>query len=116
MPLRMQLILLFCFALAIIFGMAWWNIWREKPSADSWGIAACFIYALMCLKETIISRPPDLAHNLARNVDWLFKSVGGMVFGTLGLIVFSHYYRQDESIKSPNEPADHLSGNPNPRN
>ena len=113
MPIRMQLGLLFYSALAIIFGAAWWSIWREKPSADSWGIAASFIYALMCLKETITSRPPDLAHNVAHNVDWLFKSMGGLVFGTLGLIVFSHYYRQDDSIKSSNGAADHLSRTPN---
>jgi hypothetical protein len=115
MPLRMQLILLFCLALAVIFGAAWWNIWKEKPSADPWGIAASFIYALMSLRGTITSWPPDLAHKLVHNADWLFKSVCGLVIGTFGLIVFSHYYRQDDSIMSRNGTADHLSVDPDPR-
>ena len=114
LPLRMQIGLAFLLALALIFGAAWWNVWMEKPSADAWGLAASLIYALMFLGETIYSWPPDLAHNLARNGDWLFKNVGGLFVGTLGVAVFSQHFRQDEFIENTSVPADPLSGNPNP--
>jgi hypothetical protein len=114
LPLRVQIGLAFFLALALIFGAAWWNIWMEKPSADAWGLAASLIYALMFLGETIYSWPPDLAHNLAHNGDWLFKNVGGLFVGTLGVAIFSQHFRQDESIEYRSVPADHLSGNPNP--
>ena len=78
------------------------------------GLAASLIYALMFLGGTIYSWPPDLAHNLARNGDWLFKNVGGLFVGTLGVAVFSQNFRQDESIKNPSEPADQLPGKPAP--
>jgi hypothetical protein len=93
LPTRMQIGLAFYLALGFVFGAAWWTISREKPTADAWGIAASFIYALTFLIETIASQPPDLAHNIARNGDWLFKNVGGLVVGILGLVVFSHNSR-----------------------
>jgi hypothetical protein len=114
LPLRMQIGLAFFGALALIFGAAWWNIWMEKPSADSWGLAASLIYALMFLGETIYSWPPDLAHNLTRNGDWLFKNAGGLFVGTLGVAVFSQHFRQDDSIEKSSEPVSQLPGKPAP--
>jgi hypothetical protein len=110
MPVRMQFGLALGLTLAFIFGAAWWNLWMERPSADSWGIAASFVYALMFLRAILTTNPPDLAHNLAHNFDWLFKNVGGLAMGTFGIVVFSHYFQQDDSILSPNEPSDPLSG------
>jgi len=114
LPLHVQLDLALYLALALVFGAAWWTIWREKPSADAWGIAASLIFALMFLGETIDSWPSDLAHNLARNGHWLFKNVGGLFLGTAGLVLFFQDYRQHHSIKNTSEPAGQLTGKPAP--
>src|SRR5436309_15023300 len=35
--------------LATVFGLTWWNVWREKRSARIWGIAASLINILLPL-------------------------------------------------------------------
>ena len=42
-------------ALAVVFGMAWWTVWKGRPSARGWGIAASLINILASLSP-IISR------------------------------------------------------------
>jgi hypothetical protein len=39
--------------LATFFGVAWWTVWEEKPSAKKWGIAASLINNLVMLCEII---------------------------------------------------------------
>jgi len=38
---------------AVLFGVAWWKIWRQRPSARTWGIAACILLALHPLWRVI---------------------------------------------------------------
>jgi len=45
--------------LAIIFGLAWWTIWKEKLSARGWGIAASLIYVLISLWPIIYRSDSD---------------------------------------------------------
>ncbi len=44
--------------LAIIYGVAWWTIFKGKSSARGWGITASLAYILFSLSEIIyFSRP-----------------------------------------------------------
>jgi len=36
-------------ALATIYGVAWWTLWKRKPSARGWAIAASVTYVLLSL-------------------------------------------------------------------
>jgi len=40
-----------CFfpVLAVILAIAWWKVWKEKPSGWRWGIAASLTYILIAL-------------------------------------------------------------------
>lgn len=40
---------LICPIEAIIFSLAWWSVWKEKPSAKFWGIAASLTWLLTAL-------------------------------------------------------------------
>jgi ABC-type Mn2+/Zn2+ transport system permease subunit len=31
---------------AVVFGVAWWKIWKQRPPARTWGIGACILLAL----------------------------------------------------------------------
>ena len=35
--------------LAAIYAMSWWMVWRDKPSARAWGIAASSAYVVLSL-------------------------------------------------------------------
>lgn len=35
--------------LAVILAIAWWTVWKEKPSGWRWGIAASLTYILIAL-------------------------------------------------------------------
>jgi len=39
---------------AAVFGVAWWTVWKGKPSARGWGIAASLINILVSLLPAII--------------------------------------------------------------
>jgi hypothetical protein len=41
--------------LAIVFGLAWWTIWKVRPSARGWGIAASLINVLVSLVPLALS-------------------------------------------------------------
>jgi hypothetical protein len=36
-------------AVGIVFAMAWWTVWRRRPSSRGWAIAASIIYLLLSL-------------------------------------------------------------------
>jgi hypothetical protein len=114
LPLRMLVFLVLLLAAAVVFAAAWWNIWREKPSADAWGFAASLVTTLMFLGETIESWPPDLAHNLAHSGDWLFTNMGALLVGLAGLVLFSENYWKRHSMRNTSEPVSQLPGKPAP--
>src|SRR5215468_5065106 len=35
--------------LAIIYGVAWWTVWKRKPTARPWAVAASLTYVLISL-------------------------------------------------------------------
>jgi hypothetical protein len=40
-------------ALAVAFGVAWWKIWKHRPSARGWGIAASLAFILLFLTDCL---------------------------------------------------------------
>src|SRR5438046_6550710 len=36
-------------ALAVVFGMAWWTVWKGRQSARGWGMAASLINIMVSL-------------------------------------------------------------------
>ena len=79
--LRMRLIAALILIVAIVFGMAWWTIWKEKPSARGWGIAASVIYILPPLAAIVYS-PYSIWRHL----------VVILVLRVAGLVAFSRRY------------------------
>jgi len=68
--------------LAVIFGVAWWTVWKGKPSARGWGIAASLINILVSLPWVFISR------SAWRHI-WVLLAVG-----VAGLVAFARRYEQ----------------------
>jgi len=66
---------------AIIFGIAWWTIWKGKRSARCWGIAASLIFVMISLYVFfIISK-------------WVLCAPGvELAIGIVGLLAFSRRY------------------------
>jgi predicted permease len=63
--------------LAIIYGLAWWTVWKRKPSGRGWGIAASLIYIPVSLWGIIFFAQPF----------WGFEGVA-MAVGIAGLVAF----------------------------
>jgi hypothetical protein len=63
--------------LAIVFGVAWWTIWKEKPSARFWGITASIIFILTPIRAKIFFSMPILRSGVV------------LAVGIVGLILFS---------------------------
>ena len=76
-PLRIQIVAALFAVLAIVFGMAWWTIWKGKSSAKGWGIFASLNYLLLPLWQIIY---------FSRSV-WDYHGVV-MAIGLFGMIVF----------------------------
>jgi hypothetical protein len=64
--------------MAVIFGMTWWTVWRDKPSARGWGAAASSIQILLPLCMIIF-----------RSYSILGCQGVGLALGVVGLIAFS---------------------------
>lgn len=47
--------------LALIYGIAWWTVWKKKRSGKAWGAVACLTYILFPLWGMIISRSVSLS-------------------------------------------------------
>lgn len=79
--------------MAAIFGIAWWTVWKERPSAKVWAVAASLISLLGSL--WLISH----SWRLARWCTW-----SGAATGAAGLVLF--LWRDDkESPKESHEPS-----------
>jgi drug/metabolite transporter (DMT)-like permease len=63
--------------LTYIFGMAWWTVWKEKPSGKSWGIAASLINNLVMISAFILHKRP------LSDYQWEVLAIG-----IVGLIAF----------------------------
>ena len=87
---------------AIIFGVAWWTVFKGKPSARGWGITASLIYVLFSLSEIIYySRP-------------VWGSLGVMLAtGVAGLVAFVWRKDRHGSSEKPRESADYRPARPN---
>ncbi len=74
LPGRGALAIAFFPVLAIVFAAAWWTVWKRKPSARGWGIAACLTYVLVSAWGIFSSRsvPVSLGVMLAVGVAGLF--------------------------------------------
>jgi hypothetical protein len=79
---------------AIIFGLAWWTVFRKEPSARSWGIIASLTYIVISLWSII---------NFSRSVWGAFGVL--LAAGITGLIVFLWRDKHDGSCKNPREYA-----------
>lgn len=88
----------FSVTVAAIFGVAWWAVWKGKPSARGWGIAASLTYILIFLRS--ISFPPRS----------IWGHVGELVVGTIGVAAFLRRDEQHDPSKNPRETADSGSG------
>jgi hypothetical protein len=86
---------------AAILAVAWWAVWKGKPSARGWGIAA----SLTCF---LIFFHPDIFP--ARSI-WR-QHVGALVIGTLGTVAFLRRDEQHDPSKNLSEPADSGLGGP----
>jgi len=76
--------------MALISGMASWTIWKGKPSAKGWAIAASLIYVLIFLRQFIIPLRPTWDHRL-----------GALFTGVVGLVAFMWPDRQvSEQLRS----------------
>ena len=102
LPLRSLLDCEFSLLAAAILGVAWWAVWKGKPSARSWGIAASLAYILTFLDSFAFPRRSIWGHN------W-----GSLVVGTIGMVLFLRKDHQHDTSKNPSDPAD-STGVPGP--
>jgi Peptidase family M50 len=82
----------------IVYGMAWWTVLREKPSARSWGFGASLLHTLVSLFPILIEARIVHVH---RSHIPLRDQILFLAVGILGLVVFSYrYQRPDQSAKA----------------
>ena len=74
------------FLMAVVFAMAWWTVWRQRPSGKIWGVAASLINIVTGLWPMVFY--PHDAFNAFGVVGVL--SVFGLVtlIGVAGLVLF----------------------------
>jgi len=77
-------------ASAVFFGLAWWSVWRGKPSARRWGIAASLVYIVLSLWPVV------LFWRSAWESFWFLWANFGLVLGigVAGLVAFVRRYEQ----------------------
>jgi len=69
---------------ATVFGTAWWTVWKGKPSARGWGIAASVINILISLPIIYLSRS--------------VRGIGVVLaIGVAGLVAFWRRYEEPNS-------------------
>jgi hypothetical protein len=86
-------------AMAVVFGVAWWRGWKQRPFARAWGIAASTLLAAIPLRSVI--RFP--------------QSAGGFTFlvltiGIAGIVVFSMHDKTTPAADDPGLKAPPIEG------
>jgi hypothetical protein len=64
----------------IVYGLAWWTVWKEKRWGGGWGIVASLIYILVSLVRIIFFAQPILGYEgivLSLGIAGLFAFVDG---------------------------------------
>ncbi|MGB9406402.1 MAG: hypothetical protein WCA89_02635 [Terracidiphilus sp.] len=69
---------------AIIYGVSWWKIWKEKPSTKVWGVTASILQMMFPIWQIIFR------HKSIWNCHGEVLAIG-----TFGLIVFLWPYNKD---------------------
>ncbi|MGO9337393.1 MAG: hypothetical protein ACLPY1_07795 [Terracidiphilus sp.] len=86
-------------AMAVIYALAFWTIWKEMPSARRWGIAASILQILTPLWHII--RFPQSVHSYT----FLMLTIG-----IAGLVVFSMRDKAPTEADDPLPEDTHLRG------
>ncbi len=85
--------------LAAVFGVAWWTVWKGKPSARGWGIAASLFYILVSLLPII-----SFSRSVWAGVGVVLTNFGlVLAIGAAGLVAFSRRYEQPISTARTQE-------------
>lgn len=53
---RILVIAAFFPVLAVLLAIAWWTVWKKKPSGRAWAVAACLTFVLLPLWGIFSSR------------------------------------------------------------
>jgi hypothetical protein len=69
----------FLVAVSIVFGVAWWVIWKGKPSARRWGIAASLANIMLFLQQLILPSDAFIMRNAIGQASTLIAGIGGIV-------------------------------------
>jgi hypothetical protein len=81
-------------AMSIVFGLAWWKVWKQRPSARTWGIVASVLVTTLPLRQIIFF--PRSIHSY---------SVLVLASGIVGLVAFSMRDKtseqNDEQLEEP---------------
>src|SRR5260370_2797207 len=88
LPRSMLITASFSVTLATLAGVAWWTVWKGKPSAKGWAIFASLISILLFLWQFIFPLQPVWDH---------YRHFGAFFIGILGLVVFLQPHRQTKS-------------------
>jgi len=99
----MLIIASFSVTLATLAGVAWWTVWKGKPSAKGWAISASLMIILLFLWQFIFPLQPVWYH---------YRHLGALFIGIVGLVVFSRRDEQHDSGKNTAESADYESSGP----
>lgn len=87
-----------CTVQAMVFGMAWWTVWKEKRSGRIWGIAASALNLALPLSMSYFAGP-GRGLLLVRHFSLL------LVIGLIGLFAFLRSYGLAIGPSKPQVPA-----------
>ena len=92
LPLRNQILAVFFSVLAVIFGVAWWTVWKGKPSARRWATVASLTFILIFLQRIIIPTRSIQWNHLGASVPTVIGLLGALAIGIAGPVIFSARY------------------------
>ena len=98
LPRSMLITASFSVTLATLAGVAWWTVWKGKPSAKGWAISASLMSILLFLWQFIFPLQPVWYH---------YRHLGALFIGIVGLVAFLQPYEQHDSTKNTAESADY---------
>src|SRR5260370_41964762 len=94
LPRSMLITASFSVTLATLAGVAWWTVWKGKPSAKGWAISASLMSILLFLWQFIFPLQPVWYH---------YSHFASLVIGIDGLAAFLNPYSQHASTKKTNQ-------------